>query len=73
MDNKKDKIYSKIKKWYTPWIMELSFVIPKNFRCKPIYHHAEDVKGKVEELCIIGIKQDAEICKEILERRIYEC
>ncbi|MEG0366596.1 MAG: DUF2786 domain-containing protein [Coprobacillus sp.] len=52
---------------YSKWIMDLSGIITKNFRCHPAYCSYAGYKGKVKTLMIIGLKADAEICCEVME------
>ena len=43
------------------WIKQLSMVIAKNFRCEPYI-----TPGKISKLYFIGLKQDVDLSKEIL-------
>ncbi|MEG0165403.1 DUF2786 domain-containing protein [Anaerorhabdus sp.] len=52
---------------YVKWIDDLTRIICKNFRCRPLYFRPKKRKGKFTRTTVCGLEQDAQICKSVLE------
>lgn len=55
---------------YTKWIYRLAGVIAKNYRCRYLCEIVQGTKGKLVRCYIVGLKLDAEIAKDTLERTV---
>lgn len=55
---------------YVSWILGLSELIAKNFRCRLLVRHTPLKKGKQVQCALVGLKLDAQVGSEVLKKAV---